>query len=186
MEKPTWRVRSSQYVVDSPHFRLRKDELELPDGHVIPEYFVRESEGFVIIFALTPADEVVMIHQYRYGNDEVNLELPAGTLAPGEDPLECAKRELAEETGYTSDTWQLIGAPFAEPSRSKSRMYAFLARDARKTDVQNLDASEVIDVTLLPRHEVQRLIHNAQIASLACTMTIYRALDILTSGPVSP
>lgn len=182
MKKPLWRVRSSQYVVNSPYYRLRKDEVELPDGHVIGEYFVRESEGFVIIFALTAGNDVVMVEQYRYGNDCVNLELPAGTLAPGEEPLACAQRELAEETGYTAARWDLIGAPFTEPSRSKAKMYAFLAQGAVASGTQNLEPSEAIEVAVKPLHEVRALLQAGKIPSLSCTMTIYRALELLAGA----
>ena len=63
MEKPLWRVRRSSYVVDSPYMRLRADELELPDGTIVPDYYVRESLGFVTILALT-ADRQV----YSFGS----------------------------------------------------------------------------------------------------------------------
>ena len=86
MEKPVWRVRSSSYVVDGPYMRLRRDEVELPNGTVIPDYYVRESDGFVVIFALTADGKVLLGREYRYGCDAIGLELPAGNMAPGEDP----------------------------------------------------------------------------------------------------
>ena len=95
MEKPLWRVRSSTYLIESEHLRIRSDEIELPSGVVLPNYYVRESLGFVMAFALTPAREVVLVRQYRYGIDQVIVELPAGSIDPGEDPLACARRELS-------------------------------------------------------------------------------------------
>ena len=121
MEKPAWRRRSSTYVVDSPHLRLRVDELELPDGTVIPNYYVRESAGFVIVFALTTEREVILVRQYRYGADAIHLELPAGTIDDGEDPRDCAIRELAEETGYEAGDVELIGSYRAEPAPLRRR-----------------------------------------------------------------
>src|SRR5580658_6704327 len=141
MEKPLWRVRSSTYLIESEHLRIRSDEIELPNGVVLPNYYVRESLGFVMIFALTPAREVVLVRQYRYGIDEVIVELPAGSIDRGEDPLVCAKRELAEETGYTATRWQSFSVVPAEPVRSNSFLHAFLAFDATPTQAQQLDAT---------------------------------------------
>lgn len=179
MEKPAWQVTASTYVIDSPHMRMRRDSLLLPDGTELPEYFVRESEGFTIVCAITTGGDVVMIEQYRYGNDAINLELPAGTLAPGEDALACAQRELLEETGYTAPRWEQIGAPFTEPSRSKAHMYAYLALDASETAPQQLDPSECLEVRVLPLERVRAMLRDDAIPSLACTMTLYRAFDVL-------
>ena len=76
MEKPVWRVRASSYVVDSPYMRLRVDEVMLPDGTIVPNYYVRESCGFVTVLALTHGEDVVLVRQYRYGSDSIHLELP--------------------------------------------------------------------------------------------------------------
>jgi ADP-ribose pyrophosphatase len=144
--------------------RLRVDELELPDGTVIPNYYVRESAGFVIVFALTTEREVILVRQYRYGADAIHLELPAGTIDEGEDPRDCAIRELAEETGYESNDVQLIGSYRAEPARSTAFAYMYLATNAIRTRDLLLDPSEVIEVELEPG------------ASIA---TGYKALDRL-------
>src|SRR5271165_2768555 len=127
MEKPGWRLRASRYIVDSPYLRLRVDEIELPDGTVVPNYYVRESQGFVAIVALTDDDQVVLVRQYRYGADSIHLEIPAGTLHDGEDPRECALRELAEETGYEVERCDLAARYFAEPVRSTAPAYVYIA-----------------------------------------------------------
>jgi len=74
--KPPWRVTASRYVVDTRHLRLREDTIELPDGTIVEGYFVRESRGFVVIFALTPDNRVVLVRQYKHGIGRVVLELP--------------------------------------------------------------------------------------------------------------
>lgn len=150
MEKPGWRLRASRYIVDSPHLRLRADELELPDGTIVPEYYVRESRGYVAVLALTEDECVVLVRQYRYGADSIHLELPAGTLDDGEDPGDCARRELAEETGYRARRWEAAGAFFAEPVRSTARVYVYIARGARRAGALRLDPTEHLQVELAP------------------------------------
>ncbi len=178
MQKPRWPLHASSYVLDSPYMRIRRDDLELPSGSVIP-YYVRESYGFVMIVAITPAREVVLVRQYRYGNDSIALELPAGSLERGEEPLACARRELAEETGYTASRWEPLVSIAAEPVRSNSVMHAFLAFDARRTSEQHLDPTEIIEPLTVPIAELRRLARDGELGSLACVAAAYAALDRL-------
>lgn len=179
MEKPHWRVRSSSYIVDSPHLRLRQDEIELPNGSIIKDYYVRESAGYVMVFAMTPDKHVVLVDQYRYGNDTIALELPAGMLAPGEDALACAQRELAEETGYVAQRWEQIASLAAEPVRSNSVMRAFIAYDAQCVHEQKLDPTEHIDVTTVTLDAFIALLREGRLGSVACVAVGYTALDRL-------
>jgi ADP-ribose pyrophosphatase len=179
MEKPLWRVRSSTYLIESEHLRIRSDEIELPNGVVLPNYYVRESLGFVMIFALTPAREVVLVRQYRYGIDEVIVELPAGSIDRGEDPLVCAKRELAEETGYTATRWQSFSVVPAEPVRSNSFLHAFLAFDATPTQAQQLDATEAIEPFTVPLDAIRPMLRADEFGALSCVAVAYGALDRL-------
>ncbi len=181
MEKPLWRRRSSTYIIESPHLRIRADEVELPNGLVLPQYYVRESRGFVMIFALTPAREVVLVRQYRYGIDEVIIELPAGSIDPDEAPLACAQRELAEETGYAAARWEALSRVPAEPVRSNSYLHAFLAFDAVPTQGQNLDASEAIEPFTVSLDELRTLLRADAIGALSCVAVAYTALDKLRS-----
>jgi ADP-ribose pyrophosphatase len=177
MEKPIWRRRSSTYIVDNPHLRLRVDEVELPDGTVIPNYYVRESPGFVIVFALTPERQVILVRQYRYGADAIHLELPAGTIDQNEDPRDCAIRELAEETGYEADTVESLGAYRAEPARSTAFAHMYLATNARHTREPLLDPTEVIEVELVAIASFREMLRDGRIDNGASIATGYKALD---------
>lgn len=177
MEKPLWRVRSSRYIVETEHMRLRADEVELPNGTVLDEYYVRESNGFVTIFALTPRDEVVLLRQYRYGLDAVIVELPAGSIDAGESPLACAQRELLEETGYTAPQWEALMAVPAEPVRSNSIMHLFLARGAEQTGVQSLDPTETIEPFTVSLDELRAMLRRGELGALSGIAAAYAALD---------
>jgi ADP-ribose pyrophosphatase len=179
MEKPLWRRRSSTYLIESDHLRIRTDEIELPNGVVLPNYYVRESLGFVMIFALTPAREVVLVRQYRYGIDEVIVELPAGSIDRDEDPLLCAQRELSEETGYTAARWEALAVVPAEPVRSNSYLHAFLAFDVTPTHAQKLDVTEVIEPFTVPLDAIRPMLRKDEFGAAACVAVAYRALDAL-------
>lgn len=171
MEKPIWRRRSSTYIADSPHMRMRVDEVELPDGTVIPAYFVRESAGFVIVFGLTAERKVILVRQYRYGADAIHLELPAGTINEGEDPRDCAIRELAEETGYEAAGVELIGAYRIEPARSSAFAHMFLATGCRRTRERLLDPTEVIEVELESLQTFREMLRDGRIDNGASIAT---------------
>jgi ADP-ribose pyrophosphatase len=186
MEKPFWRRRSSTYIIESPHLRIRSDEVELPSGVVLPHYYVRESLGFVMIFALTPERDVLLVRQYRYGIDEVIIELPAGSIDAGEDPLACAQRELAEETGYTATQWERLCTIPAEPVRSNSYMHAFLAFDAVPTHPLNLDDTEAIEPFTVSFDALHELLRTDAIGAISCVAVAYTALDRLRNSSSDP
>jgi 8-oxo-dGTP pyrophosphatase MutT (NUDIX family) len=159
--------------------RLRADELELPNGTVVPQYFVRESPGFVIAFAVTGDDRIVAVRQYRYGSDEIHLELPAGTLDEGEDPLACVRRELAEETGYEAPAWEFVAAYYAEPVRSTAKAHVYFGSGARLTREPKLDATEVLEVELLAFGEFREMLRDGRIDHGHTLTAGYRVLDYL-------
>ncbi len=181
MEKPRWRRIASRYVVDSRFLKIRRDTVELPNGAVLPEYYVRESAGFVMIVAFTPNDEVVLVHQYRYGSDSIGLEVPAGMLEPDEEPKACAVRELLEETGYEPGTIDLVGDYEVEPVRSNARVYIFMARDARRVGEPQPEQTEHIEVELVPERTFAAMLEDGRIDNLASIAAGYRALAARTS-----
>ncbi|HEY2475101.1 MAG TPA: NUDIX hydrolase [Candidatus Cybelea sp.] len=179
MEKPLWRVRSSTYVVTSPYMRLRADEVELPNGTIVRDYYVRESCGFATILALTPERQVVLVRQYRYGSDSLHLELPAGMLLEAEDPRECALRELAEETGYEVARCEAAAEYFPEPVRSAARAYVYIGFDARKTREPQLDPTEHLVVELATTARFREMLADGTIDAGGSIAAGYRALDFL-------
>jgi len=183
VKKPVWRVRSSSYVVDSPFMRLRVDEVVLPDGSIVPNYYVRESSGFVTVLALTRDKHVVLVRQYRYGSDSIHLELPSGMLLPGEDPRECALRELAEETGYDVERCDLVGEYLPEPVRSAAHAYVFVASGGVKARELQLDATEDLEVELATLSSFRTMLRDGTIDSGGTIAAGYRVLDYLGNLP---
>jgi ADP-ribose pyrophosphatase len=179
MEKPRWRRLSSTFVADSPYMRLRVDEVELPDGTIVPNYYVRESEGFTIVFPVTADERIVLVRQYRYGSDAIHIELPAGTLDAGEEPLACAQRELREETGFEAPQWDFVGTYFAEPVRSTAKAYVFLAAQAVRTCEPALDATEAMEVELATFDDFRAMLCDGRIDASHALVAGYRVLDRL-------
>jgi len=179
VSKPDWRVTDSSYAIDTQYLRLRKDRIELADGTVIDDYYVRESRGFVIVFALTADGRVVLVHQYKHGISQTLLELPAGAIDPGETPEACAARELAEETGYRGSPPELVRSFIIEPTNSNSIGHLFVIRDAEERQAQQLDVTEKIDVRLVTLPELREMVRDGTIDSVSHVASIYLVLDRL-------
>jgi len=176
-----WRIVESEVVIDTQHLRLRRDEIELPGGKLIGPYYVRESRGFAVIFAITPDERVVLVRQYKHGVSASVLELPAGAIDPGEEPEACARRELAEETGYVPDatTLEHAGTFIYDPTSSTTRFHLYIARDVRPLQVQRLDETEQIEVSLATFAQLRTYIHDGTIEVGTHVASIYYVLDRL-------
>lgn len=179
-EKSKWEVAGSELVVDTPHLRLRRDSIVLPDGSRIEDYYVRESRGFCVIFALTPERSVVLVRQYKHGIARSVLELPAGAIDPGEEPAACAHREFVEETGYdTATAFERVAVFATDPTNSNATFYLFAAHDVRPSRAQSLDLTEDIEVQLAPFDELRRYVRDGTIEVSSHVAAIYFMLDRL-------
>lgn len=179
MTERKWEILSSEYVVESPWYRLRRDACRLPDGTIIDAYYVREHEGFAVIFAVTGAGDVVFAKQYKHGFGAFVLELPAGMIEPGEAPLACAKRELEEETGYTAERFEKIAEFIADPTSSTGMSHVFVAYGAEPNGTRALDPAEDIETVLVPLAEVVGRIRSGEVRAQGQVAAVYASLDRL-------
>ena len=141
----------------------RKDKVLLPDGRVNPEYWVVEYPDWVNVIAITKDGYFVMERQYRHAVAMTCYELPCGVMESGETPLEAARRELMEETGYGKGEWKEIMTITPNPSSMSNFTHCFLATGVEKTGTQHLDATEELEVHLLTRDEVLSLLRDNQL-----------------------
>jgi ADP-ribose pyrophosphatase len=170
-----WKILESNYL----HKNVRIDTCELPDGKML-DGFVLEFRNWVTIVALTSAHEVVLERQYRHGAQKVILELPGGTMdAEDENPMQAARRELLEETGYTSDSFIQIGCVSPNPANHTNLIYYYLALDAEKVGNQNLDETEEIEVLLKPLDEVIAMAKNSELLQSMQVGALFFALAYL-------
>ncbi len=173
----SWHCVSSTPVADCRVFTVRQDLCERNRSGETADFYVIDSPDWVNIIALTKTGEVVLIEQFRQGTCELNLELPGGLIDPGEQPEAAARRELLEETGYSSSNWVLIGKSRPNPALQSNTMYHFLARDCEKTAEVDLDEHESIHTILVPEAESRRLIGDGTIShSLVVAAYFYLGL----------
>ena len=162
-EEKKWKILSTEYLVQRPWLTARRDVAELPDGRVNHEYYVLEYPDWVNIIAITKDGKIVMERQYRHALGNTCYELPCGVIEKGETPLEAAKRELLEETGFAGGEWKEWMTLSPNPATSTNLAYSFLAVGVEKVSGQHLDATEDIDVYILEQDYVRELLQNNQI-----------------------
>lgn len=135
---------------------LRIDTVRLPNGHIARREVV-EHHGAVAIVPLIDSETVLLIRQYRQAVGEVLLEIPAGTLEPGESPDACAQRELEEETGYQAQQMRRLFSQYLAPGYSQEVLHVYLAESLQPTR-QRLDEDELNELVPTPLNQVTEMI----------------------------
>ena len=174
-----WKVLSTEKLFSEPWFTVRKDICEMPNGNKHSAYYVLEYPDWATAFALTEDNKVLMVRQYRHGLGTVSTELPGGVIDKGETPEQAIARELLEETGYAFESMEQIGKVAPNPATSNNYMHMFLAKGGKKVAEQNLDATEDVEVLILPIEEVKQLLRENRIVQSLHSTCIFYALTKL-------
>jgi 8-oxo-dGTP pyrophosphatase MutT (NUDIX family) len=162
-EEGKWTVLSSEYLFRRPWLTARKDVVQLPDGRINPEYYILEYPDWVNVIAVTTDGQMILERQYRHGLGKTCYELPCGVVEEDEAPLEAAKRELLEETGYAGGEWFEWMNLSPNSSANTNMVHCFLATGVEKVAEQHLDATEDISVSLHSPDFVRKLLVDNQI-----------------------
>ncbi len=168
----------SKLIFDGKLFEIRIDKIRLANGLIVNREIVHH-RGSVGIIALQDEKKVVMIRQFRYPAGMNLLEIPAGTLEPNEEPLECAKRELIEETGYQAKSFQPLGEIYLAPGYCTEKIHLFFATNLEKIG-QSTEVDEKISVELLHFDEVISKIHERKIIDSKSISGIYLASPLIS------
>ena len=127
-----WRVLKSWVLEDNkPWLHLRQEVVELPNGEQIPTWYINDFPDWINVIAITEEGKFIVERQYRHGTQSIDFELCAGTIEKGEEPVDAAKRELLEETGYEGGEWSLYCKSYPNPAAMTTTNYTFLAKGVR-------------------------------------------------------
>lgn len=154
-------MRDSELLLDSKRFRVVRQTHDTPGGQSVVRETV-EHAGAVVILPLLADDRLSLIRNYRYAVEETLVELPAGTLEPGEEPLETAHRELIEETGYRAGRIEPIHTFYASPGILTEKMYLFVATELTAGE-QQLEKGEQIQRFEVSWGEAREMIRRQEI-----------------------
>lgn len=173
MDKFEEKTLSSNLVYEGKIFDITYDDIVLSDGIKRHREIIHHPGG-VVIFAVKDDGNILLVTQYRYAVKSVQIELPAGRLEKGEDPLLAAQRELREETGYIAKNWQSLGHIFTTFGICDEKLYLFKATDLTYYK-QDLDEGEILTYFEMPLSEVQNLIKNGTINDAKTICALARA-----------
>jgi ADP-ribose pyrophosphatase len=165
-----WR-KLSEEVTELRHRRLVTRTFELPDGRTI-DYEIWAELDTVAVLALTPDREVVLARQFRPGPEEVLLELPGGRIEPGQAPIDAARAELLEETGYAGEL-EAVGSLLPDAYTAATK-YVFAAIDCRRE--RDPEPDEFTEPVLLSLEDFRTHLRKGRLTD---TGPAYRALDFL-------
>lgn len=150
---------ASHPVADHGVFRVeRRAYAGLPR-----DVFVFECPDWCNVVAETESGELVLVWQYRFGTDRLSLEVPGGVIDAGEEPIDAARRELREETGYEAEAFELVSVVEPNPALQGNRCFTFLARGARLTAATAFDELEDLEVVLVPREHATALVDEGHV-----------------------
>jgi len=168
------KILSSRTVYKGGHIEVREDRVIEPAGHECSREIVVHP-GAVCIVALPTPNEVILIRQYRHAAGRELVEIPAGTLHAGEDPRECAIRELEEEAGYLASSMVERARFWTTPGFTTELMYLYEATGLTKTQI-NPDEDEVIEVDIVSRSKALQMIDDGQIQDAKSILGLLRVL----------
>ncbi|MGE0084885.1 MAG: NUDIX hydrolase [Desulfococcaceae bacterium] len=168
-------VNRSDEIYRGRVFHMIRENITLGNGVTVNIDTIRHP-GASAIVPVQSSGNLILIRQYRHSVGGYIWEIPAGTLSPGEEPLECARRELIEETGFSAQTWQKLGEIVPVPGYSDERIHIFKAEDLHPA-IQNPDEDEILDVHEIPLQEVLRMAGEGEIQdskSLSALFLLHR------------
>lgn len=182
-----WKLLRSQLVFNNRWCQVRQDEVELPNGQAIDDFFVNVRPDIALLFPITKHQQIVFVRQYRHGVREILLELPAGAFNPAVETAEsAARREFTEETGYTCDRLVKLATLHDNPVKDTNAIHLYLGLDAEQTGQQILDITEEIEVVLVPVSEVLQKITTGEICVAGTVAAIFLGLNFLSQSGCLP
>lgn len=157
-----FRIIKSETLHKGKVFNTRIDEIEYNSGNLAVRE-VAEHPGGAVVVPMTDEGKIIMVTQYRFPVERVLLELPAGKLNKDEDPMLCAKRELEEETGYSSENVKRLGWIYTTPGYSSEKLFIFLAQDMKPGNHNREEGEFGMEVFEFSLKEIEQKIFNGEI-----------------------
>ena len=169
-----------ELAYDGSFLKVSRDRISLPDGAETYREFIRHP-GAVVILPLFDDGTVLLERQFRYPLDSVFIEYPAGKIDPGEDHLECAKRELQEETGYTATDWQFLCTIHNAIAYSDEHLELYLARGLVAGEAK-LDAGEFLETFRASVPELLEMVRSGQVTDVKTVIGTFWLEKILAGS----
>ena len=166
-------------LVKKPWFEVFREEVRLPDGKIVPEYFGIEMPHYTSVFAVTEERRIMILRCYRHAIGEVTLTMPGGMIEESESPLAGIQRELLEETGYKAKEWKSLGAFIGNSTRGCGTYHFFFATGAYSLQEPDSGDLEELELLLWTPEEVELAIDDGRTQSLGVLSMLLLGLRCL-------
>ena len=173
----TERTLSSNTIYEGKILKLKVEEVSLPNGDISSREII-EFPNSVSVIALTEDNKVILVRQYRKPCEKELLEIVAGKVDKGEDALNCAKRELSEETGYTSEKWKKVASFYTTPGYSNEFMTMFIAFNVVKGKAHP-DEDEFVEVVKIELKKFLKEVEEGRIIDAKTVMAAFYLKTII-------
>lgn len=172
-----WKTKTRSIILDQrPWLLVENHTVELPDGRIIPDWPWIITPDYVNVVAVTENNRFLCFRQVKYGLEGTTLGIVGGFVEEGEEPIQAARRELLEETGYESADWIPLGSYRVDPNRGVATGHLYLARQARYRAPRNADDLEEQELLLPTRSEMEAALAGGEFKVLAWAAAIAFAL----------
>jgi ADP-ribose pyrophosphatase len=196
-KKLYWELINEEHIIQDAWIDFRRNEYKLPDGQTITPVYNYSKHSFSLVVATDRSGNFICVRQYRHGIDEITTEFPAGgieyakeedaasepfitkenIIATEDEAFEAAKRELREETGYTSDNWTHLLTIPANATISNSNVHIYSATDCTLSASQELDDTEFLNVVTLSETELLSAINGGDFKQALHVLAYYLFKD---------
>ncbi len=175
-----WETVSRKTILSHSKFlTVENHTVKLPDGQIIPDWAWLIIPSAAIVLALTTDNKFLCFRQTKYAIEGISLAPVGGMLEPNEAPLDAAKRELLEETGYEASDWISLGSHILDPNRGIATMHLFLALNAKQVAEPNSDDLEDQELLFLSRSEMETALKAGEFKILAWSAVVAMSLNYL-------
>ena len=173
---------SSEMIFDGHVIRVFKDTVSLPNGSIASREVVRHNCAACIV-PITDSGEILTVRQYRYALGKVTVEIPAGKIDPGEAPDVCAVRELAEETGYTSNNIVYLGELHTSVGFCDEVIHMYAATDLVRHELSP-DEDEFLTLTPIPMEVLEEMCISGEITDSKTISAVLKVSALLRMGRI--
>lgn len=173
-----WKVLSSTAMIEHSFVTVAMEEVQLPDGQVIPDWPKIYTQDYVNAMVVNKANEALVLEGYKHGAGRITWQIVGGYLEPGEDPLTAVQRELLEETGYETKDWSYLGSFVVDPNRHIGIGHFFCAQNVEQVAEPDSGDLEEYEMKWVPLKELRYALLDGRLAAVSYATTV--ALAMLT------